>query len=62
MALSWYEFPRGTMTDSLDPIEQVLKSRFGLDAFRPWQREAIDALLGQPGRVLVVRRPAGENP
>ena len=59
MALSWYEFPRSTMTDSLDPIEQVLKSRFGLDAFRPWQREAIDALLGQPGRVLVVAPTGG---
>src|SRR4051812_3706627 len=62
MALTWYEPSRSTMTDSLDPIEQALRTRFGLDAFRPWQREAIDALLGengQPGRVLVVAPTGG---
>ena len=59
MALSWYEFPRSTMTDSLDPIEQALRTRFDLVAFRPWQREAIDALLGAPGRVLVVAPTGG---
>jgi ATP-dependent DNA helicase RecQ len=62
MALSWYENPRSTMTDSLDRIEQALRSRFGLEAFRPWQREAIDAVLGegsQPGRVLVVAPTGG---
>ena len=26
------------------PLEDVLRARFGLDAFRPWQKEAIDAL------------------
>lgn len=40
-------------------IDDVLKARFGLDAFRPWQREAIDALLGEPGRVLVVAPTGG---
>jgi ATP-dependent DNA helicase RecQ len=47
------------MTDSLDPIEQALRSRFGLEAFRPWQREAIDAVLGEPGRALVVAPTGG---
>ena len=59
MALSWYEFPRSTMTESLDEIEQALRARFGLEAFRPWQREAIDAILGSPGRALVVAPTGG---
>jgi ATP-dependent DNA helicase RecQ len=59
MALSWYEDARSTMTESLDPIEQALRSRFGLEAFRPWQREAIDAVLGEPGRALVVAPTGG---
>ena len=40
-------------------IDDVLRDRFGLDAFRPWQREAIEALLGEPGRVLVVAPTGG---
>ncbi len=40
-------------------IEETLRARFGLDAFRPWQREAIDALLGDPGHVLVVAPTGG---
>ena len=40
-------------------IDEVLRARFGLDAFRPWQREAIDALLTGPGRVLVVAPTGG---
>ena len=59
MALSWYEVTRSTMTDSLDPVEQALRSRFGLEVFRPWQREAIDAILGEPGRALVVAPTGG---
>ncbi len=68
MALLWYDPARSTMTDSavVDPrahettsIEDTLRSRFGLEAFRPWQREAIDALLGDPGRVLVVAPTGG---
>lgn len=51
------------MTDSLDPLESVmekaLRERFGLEAFRPWQREAIGALLGEPGRALVVAPTGG---
>lgn len=40
-------------------LEDSLRSRFGLEAFRPWQREAIDALLGDPGRALVVAPTGG---
>ncbi len=42
-----------------DEVQRVLEERFGLDTFRPWQREAIDALLGSPGRVLVVAPTGG---
>jgi len=67
MAPSWYEVPRSAMTESVDPIEQVaqvpieraLRERFGLEAFRPWQREAIEAILGEPGRALVVAPTGG---
>ncbi len=55
------------MTDPLDDVEQALRTRFGLEAFRPWQREAIDAVLGraradgtrEPGRALVVAPTGG---
>ena len=42
-------------------IDDVLRDRFGLEAFRPWQREAIEALLrdGESGRVLVVAPTGG---
>ncbi|MBX3223509.1 MAG: ATP-dependent DNA helicase RecQ [Labilithrix sp.] len=40
-------------------MDDVLRERFGLDAFRPWQREAIDAVLGEEGRVLVVAPTGG---
>ena len=40
-------------------LEQTLRGRFGLTAFRPWQREAIEALLGAPGKVLVVAPTGG---
>ena len=43
-------------------IESVLRERFGLEAFRPWQREAIEALVGEPGRVLVVAPTGGGHP
>lgn len=39
--------------------ERVLRERFGLAAFRPWQREAIDAVVGEPGRALVVAPTGG---
>src|SRR5262245_4293046 len=40
-------------------IDRVLRERFGLNGFRPWQREAIDALLTGAGRVLVVAPTGG---
>lgn len=42
-------------------LDAVLRSRFGLDQFRAWQREAIEALVGDdaPGRVLVVAPTGG---
>ncbi|MBK6580881.1 MAG: ATP-dependent DNA helicase RecQ [Sandaracinaceae bacterium] len=39
--------------------EQRLQQRFGLSSFHPWQREAIDALLTGPKRVLVVAPTGG---
>jgi ATP-dependent DNA helicase RecQ len=42
-----------------DTLEEVLRARFGLDAFRPWQREAIESLLHGPGRTLVVAPTGG---
>jgi ATP-dependent DNA helicase RecQ len=38
---------------------EVLRNSFGLERFRPWQREAVDALLGGSGRVLVVAPTGG---
>jgi ATP-dependent DNA helicase RecQ len=46
-------------TPSSPSPESVLRERFGLTEFRPWQREAIDAVLGEPGRVLVVAPTGG---
>ena len=48
--------PHITMTP--DPLD-VLRNSFGLEGFRPWQREAIDALLTGSGRVLVVAPTGG---
>ena len=42
-----------------DALAHVLRSRFGLESFRPWQREAIGALLEGSGRVLVVAPTGG---
>lgn len=42
-----------------DRLQQALETRFGLSAFRPWQREAIDALVDGPRRVLVVAPTGG---
>ncbi len=42
-----------------DPLAAVLRDSFGLERFRPWQREAIDALLQGSGRVLVVAPTGG---
>src|SRR5580698_2531722 len=40
-------------------LDAFLRERFGLPAFRPWQKEAILALLEGPGRVLVVAPTGG---
>jgi ATP-dependent DNA helicase RecQ len=40
-------------------LEQVLRERFRLPAFYAWQREAIDALLEGPGRVLLIAPTGG---
>jgi ATP-dependent DNA helicase RecQ len=40
-------------------LDAVLRERFGLEGFRPWQREAIDALLEGSGKVLVVAPTGG---
>jgi ATP-dependent DNA helicase RecQ len=40
-------------------LDAVLRERFGLESFRPWQREAIDELLQGSGRVLVVAPTGG---
>ncbi len=42
-----------------EPLESVLRARFGLEEFRPWQREAIDALMQRGSRVLVVAPTGG---
>jgi ATP-dependent DNA helicase RecQ len=42
-----------------DPLSDVLRKSFGLEDFRPWQREAIEALLKGSGRVLVVAPTGG---
>jgi ATP-dependent DNA helicase RecQ len=43
---------------SLD-LDALLRERFGLSAFRPWQRDAIEALLEGSGRALVVAPTGG---
>jgi len=40
-------------------IDEALRTQFGLTDFRPWQREAIEALLPEGGRVLVVAPTGG---
>jgi ATP-dependent DNA helicase RecQ len=47
------------VTSRSDSLDAVLRDRFGLEAFRPWQREAIEALLDGSGRVLVVAPTGG---
>jgi ATP-dependent DNA helicase RecQ len=42
-----------------DELEALLRERFRLPSFRPWQREAIEAVLGEPGRALVVAPTGG---
>ncbi len=54
--------PRAPQPPPLPPsydIDTVLRERFGLDSFRPGQREAIETLLGDRGRVLLVAPTGG---
>src|SRR5262245_18189741 len=47
------------VTNRPEELDEVLRTRFSLPAFRPGQREAIDGLLGDPGRVLLVAPTGG---
>lgn len=52
--------PAGTPSlPTADDLDARLRARFGLPGFRPWQREAVEALLAGPGRVLVVAPTGG---
>jgi ATP-dependent DNA helicase RecQ len=42
-----------------DLLDRTLRDRFGLEALRPWQREAIDAVLEGSGKALVVAPTGG---
>ena len=44
---------------AVDSLDAVLRDRFGLESFRPWQREAIEGVLHGSGRVLVVAPTGG---
>ena len=44
---------------SMPDIDTVLRERFGLSEFRPWQREAIESLLHGPKRVVVIAPTGG---
>ncbi|HEX8795772.1 MAG TPA: ATP-dependent DNA helicase RecQ [Polyangiaceae bacterium] len=46
------------MTPPMD-LDATLRERFGLEGFRPWQKEAVEAVLGGSGRVLVVAPTGG---
>jgi ATP-dependent DNA helicase RecQ len=43
----------------MQSIDETLRTRFALEEFRPWQREAIEAVLQPGGRVLVVAPTGG---
>jgi ATP-dependent DNA helicase RecQ len=43
----------------MSDIDLALRERFGLSAFHPWQREAIDALLEGRRKVLVIAPTGG---
>jgi ATP-dependent DNA helicase RecQ len=47
------------MTALQPDLDVVLSERFGLKGFRPWQREAIEAVLPAGSRVLVVAPTGG---
>src|SRR5689334_2960747 len=45
--------------DAMDDLDQRLRDRFGLEEFRPWQREAVRELIDGRRRVLVVAPTGG---
>jgi ATP-dependent DNA helicase RecQ len=49
--------PDESLTD--DALDARLLGRFGLSGFRPWQRDAVRALLGAPFHALVVAPTGG---
>jgi ATP-dependent DNA helicase RecQ len=49
------ERPAGAGVD----LDRLLTDRFAIEAFRPWQREAIEAVLEPGGRVLLVAPTGG---
>src|SRR3954462_10222135 len=44
-----------------DPILQVLERYWGFREFRPWQREAIDAILARRDSVVVLPTGGGKS-
>ena len=51
---------RDTLNASMGKsIDAALTQRFGLESFRPWQRQAIEPLLETGSRVLVVAPTGG---
>ncbi len=48
-----------TVTTNEEDLDAKLRARFGLPAFRPWQRDAVQELLEGRGRVLVVAPTGG---
>ncbi len=43
----------------MDRLIHALQERFGLEAFRPWQREAVEAVMDDPRQALVVAPTGG---
>jgi ATP-dependent DNA helicase RecQ len=52
-------FPDGPPAMGSDVMDEILRQRFGLPAFYPWQREAITELLTGKRQVLVVAPTGG---
>ncbi|MBI5515143.1 MAG: ATP-dependent DNA helicase RecQ [Deltaproteobacteria bacterium] len=55
--LTWEQDP--AMDGSSDALTRILRDKFNLPAFRPGQREAIEAVLGDEAQVLVVAPTGG---
>ena len=53
--------PEGTAADAVDDPLQVLERVFGFDAFRPGQREVIDAVLAGEDCIAVMPTGAGKS-